>query len=52
MNENLFQPIKDDEREDCMVIQKDLGSRKDFLIVSTFVFVFHCSLMEDPRAYF
>lgn len=28
------------EREDCMVIQKDLGSRKDFLIVSTLGFFF------------
>ena len=43
------------EREDYKVIQKDLGSRNDFLIVSTLgfcFFFFHCSPMEDPSAYF
>lgn len=38
------------EREDYKVIQKDLGSRNDFLIVSTWVFVFffHCSRWRIP----
>lgn len=35
------------EREDYKVIQKDLGSRNDFLIVSTLGFCFFFPLFPD-----